>query len=633
MPLSRTNLLGQITSGNFGTGNFVSTALTPASNSLLVVGVAYVENSGTTTDPTSALTISGGSLTWTQQQTAVAAPTAFPTLVKIWTAPVVTGASMSVTLSAGGVRSAGLYGVSAVCYTGYNTGTPVGGTATGSQNGGFTGPPDPKSITLSAAPAAGDEVFGFVFADKNTAGTSPGSAFTEIDDLNNTNWGSLESEIRTASTSTTVDWVDLRPGGGSIFNFAAVAIVIKAAAAGAQASAQQPIVVSAPRPAPAGQRVLLRNTAALIVPPAKGSLALVVTQPSVAPAAASLLRRNTLADPPVLTTAGPVVITKPGALPASAAPLLLRGSLVDTAAPSTATPGPIVVTSAAGTRLATPVLLRTAPPDQPSPAPVVVTAVSASAASTAILFRSPMPVAAAPSVSTPSPIVVTAASLTPPADAFLIRGTLADPPVLTTASPLVVTSPVAPAASAVIQVRNPQPGAAIVSGPTTEPIVITQPAPPPAAAITVLRSSLQDVPVATPGPTVITSPASVRSSKPIVSRGSLVDFYAGTEPLIVTTAVATPRAAALFGRNSQPFIPPVPGPTTAPIVVTAPGRPVGSTALLLRGVGVPGVITPSAPGPLLRTTSRQAVLSTSNAARRLVTSARHRPLLTDSRED
>jgi hypothetical protein len=555
MPLSRTNLLGQITSGNFGTGNFVSTAFTPASNSLLVVGVAYVENSGTTTDPTSALTISGGSLTWTQQQTAVAAPTAFPTLVKIWTAPVTTGASMSVTLSAGGVRSAGLYGVSAVCYTGHNTGSPVGGTATGSQNGGFTGPPDPKSITLSAPPAAGDEVFGFVFADKNTAGTSPGSAFTEIDDLNNTNWGSLESEIRTASTSTTVDWVDLRPGGGSIFNFAAVAIVIKAAAAGAQASAQQPIVVSAPRTAPAGQQVLLRNTAALIVPPAKGSLALVVTQPSVAPAAASLLRRNTLADPPVLTTAGPIVTTRPGQPPASQA-LLLRGPLVDAVAPSAATPGPLVVTSPTAVRPAAPILVRTAPPTQPSPAPIVV---------------------AVPAAAPPAVVPV------------LLRAGFADAPVLTTASPLVVSAPVPPAAAAAVLARNPQAPVASPATSTSPPIVVTTPAAPAPGQALMTRGSLSDPPVlttasptlvtaaaqrpagltivirgpqltavqpatATPGPIVVTATQADRPSRPVLGRGSLADvFYAGAAPIVVTRAAPAIRGATVLVAATRQF--------------------------------------------------------------------------------
>lgn len=226
MALARTNLLGQISAGNFGTGNFTSNSFTPANNSLLVVGQVYVENSGSTTDPTSALTISGGGLTFTQQATAVAAPTAFPSLVKIWTAPVTTGASMTLVSSTSG-RNAGLYGVSVVCYTGYNTGTPVGGTATGQQNGGFGAAPNAVSLTFSGAPASGDEAFGFVFANKTTTDITPGSTLTEIDDQFNSNWGDLESETRTGSTSTTVDWVDLRPGGGSLFNYAAAAIVIQ----------------------------------------------------------------------------------------------------------------------------------------------------------------------------------------------------------------------------------------------------------------------------------------------------------------------------------------------------------------------------------------------------------------------
>lgn len=227
MALARTNLLSQITAGSgFGTGNFTSSSFTPADNSLLVVGVSFVENSGSTSDPTSVMAVSGGGLTFTQRATAVASPTAFSSLSQIWTAPVTTGASMAIGLSTSG-RNAGLYGISVVCYTGYNAGSPIGGTASGQQSGGFGSAPNAVSLTLSGAPASGDEVFGSIFADKTTADITPGSTFTEIHDLNNTSWGSLESEIRTASTSTTVDWVDLRPGGGSLFNYAATAIVVQ----------------------------------------------------------------------------------------------------------------------------------------------------------------------------------------------------------------------------------------------------------------------------------------------------------------------------------------------------------------------------------------------------------------------
>lgn len=366
----------------------------------------------------------------------------------------------------------------------------------------------------------------------------------------------------------------------------------------AVASARPPLVTSISRPVPAGQQVLLRNTAALIVPSAKGVAPIVVGRPGLGPAAVALLRRGALADPPVLTTVSPSVTTRPAPPPAAAA-LLLRGSLVDTVLPNTSTPGPIVVTFTAPPSPSAAILLRTAPTVPPGQQPMVVATPTAPA----------------------------------PAAAILLRASLADTPVLTTVAPLVVTTAAPPFAAAAIQLRNAQPAAVIVSGPTTAPIVITQPGPPPAAAAVMLRSSLLDVPVATPGPTVVTSPAPVRPSQPIVTRGSLADFYAGTEPLIVTTTVAAPRGTALLGRNPQPFIPPVPGPTTAPIVVTAPHRRARNAAVFLRGVGVPAVIVPSAPGPRLRTSTRPALLATTNTARQLATSGRHRPLRTDTRED
>ncbi len=235
MALSRTSLLGQISptpTGNFGTGNFVTNAFTPPDNSLLVVGVSIIENNGTTTDPLSAITVSGGGWTYTGGPGVSVSPTSYPTATKIFTAAVGTGASMTLTIGTGG-RAIGEYAVSVVAYTGYNTGAPTGATATGSQNGGFSGPPSPFSITLSAAPASTNEVFAVAGMDKSAAGATPGTAgtWTEVDDLTNTDWGGLESEVRTGSTSTTVDWADLRSGGGALFNVAAVAVEVKVAAA------------------------------------------------------------------------------------------------------------------------------------------------------------------------------------------------------------------------------------------------------------------------------------------------------------------------------------------------------------------------------------------------------------------
>lgn len=235
MALSRTNLLGQISptpTGNFGTGNFTTTAFTPPSNSLLVVGVSIIENSGTTTDPLSSITVSGGGWTYTGGPGVSVSPTSFPTATKVFTAPVGTGASMALTIGTGG-RAIGEYSVTVVAYTGYNTGAPTGATATGTQGSGFTGPPTPFSITLSAAPASTSEVFAVAGMDKTVAGASPGTTgtWTEVDDVENTDWGGLESQARTGSTSTTVDWADLRSGGGALFNVAAVAIEIVVASA------------------------------------------------------------------------------------------------------------------------------------------------------------------------------------------------------------------------------------------------------------------------------------------------------------------------------------------------------------------------------------------------------------------
>lgn len=234
MALSRTNLLGAFagTNGsNFGTGNYTSAAFTPPSSSLLVVAAVFVQNSGTT-DPTSAFQISdSGGHTWTQAVTTVVSPTSFPTCVKIWYTQITTGASTTVTLTTAG-RPSISYAVSVVAYTGYDTTTPVGATATGTQNGGFTGPPDPVTITLSGAPASTSEVIAAVGMNKSAASATEGSGWTELHDVTNTAGCSLESEARTGSTSTSVQWADLRSGGGALFNFAAVAAEIKEASGG-----------------------------------------------------------------------------------------------------------------------------------------------------------------------------------------------------------------------------------------------------------------------------------------------------------------------------------------------------------------------------------------------------------------
>jgi hypothetical protein len=77
------------------------------------------------------------------------------------------------------------------------------------------------SITLSAAPATSSEVIAACFTGlaSGTGTITPGSGFTEINDSTVSGWGVQQTEVRTGSTSTTVDWVDVcatgTPFGGS----------------------------------------------------------------------------------------------------------------------------------------------------------------------------------------------------------------------------------------------------------------------------------------------------------------------------------------------------------------------------------------------------------------------------------
>lgn len=185
--------------------------------------------------------------------------------------------------------------------------------------------------------------------------------------------------------------------------------------------------------------------------------------------------------------------------------------------------------------------------------PLVVTAAGPVPRPTVILQQAPTLPAGAP-----QPLVVTAAR--PPAGplAILTRGTLVDPPVLTTPSPTVVTAPVPVRPGQVLLLQNPQPAVAPVSGPTTAPVVITAPVGASAALAIAIRSPAATVAAATPVPYVITQPAPTPATpRPILARGSLVDFYAGTKPLVVGGPGALPAGFVAFVRSPQPASTPV----------------------------------------------------------------------------
>lgn len=228
MTLVGTDLLAQISgaSGNAGTGAFVTNTFTPSDGALLVVAVGGMENGGSDVFLTD-LTISGGGLTFTAQQSA-SADTAFSIGQRIYTAPVAVGASMALTLDCG-TRNMGFYTATVRQYLGHDPANPIRGKATGFQSGGFAGPPTPATITLDQAPLSTSEVVAGVTMNKATATATEGAGWTELSDVHNTTWGGGQAERRTASTSATVAWADLRPGGGALFAFAAVAVEVVAA--------------------------------------------------------------------------------------------------------------------------------------------------------------------------------------------------------------------------------------------------------------------------------------------------------------------------------------------------------------------------------------------------------------------
>jgi hypothetical protein len=228
--LTRTNLLGQISAEGIGTGGFTTNAFTPPNNSLLVVVVFGQAGNGVSATYTN-FTCSGGGLTFNRRVGIDNVDTSFDLGIAIFTAPVTTGASMTLAV-AQGTSSFNVWAVSAFAYTGYDTSSPVGAIATGSDSqpvavdGAY-------SITLNAAPAASSEVAAGLGMDKEVIGTTPGSAFTELHDLQSGASAGLETEVRTGSTSTTVDWIDTNTGSGStIFAIAAAALEIKKAAGG-----------------------------------------------------------------------------------------------------------------------------------------------------------------------------------------------------------------------------------------------------------------------------------------------------------------------------------------------------------------------------------------------------------------
>lgn len=231
--LTRTNLVNTLSSSVATT---TTSSFTPSDNSLLVVFVGGVQDGEG--DPTADTLVTGGGLTWTKRLTLWQEDQNYDgwgTWINAWTAEVTSGSSM--TVSGGTSDTQDGVWVSVTEFTGYDTSSPIGASAT--QPRSYT--QGPLSFTLSASPASDSYVIAGVtlnnWQDSSGSATTPGTGWTQLWEGDNRTaretWGHVQD--RTASTSDIVLWneVDAIPGTPPPNSGSAVAaaIEIKAAAA------------------------------------------------------------------------------------------------------------------------------------------------------------------------------------------------------------------------------------------------------------------------------------------------------------------------------------------------------------------------------------------------------------------
>lgn len=208
MALAKTDIGTYVSGDSFGTGVFTTGSFTPPDNSLLVVLVTAF-GFGTSVDLGAELSVSGGGLTWTGR-IAVGDLVSWTTGVSVFTAPVTTGASMTLDFDCG-AEDVYNYVAQVFAFTDYDTGSPVGATAsnaTMATNGA-------DALTLSASPASTSYVLGLIAINQNT-GTSvatpdAGDGWAEVlVATGNLRW--TQSIGRTGSTTTSVGWSDVATG-------------------------------------------------------------------------------------------------------------------------------------------------------------------------------------------------------------------------------------------------------------------------------------------------------------------------------------------------------------------------------------------------------------------------------------
>lgn len=229
-----------------GAPSVTSGSITTVDNSLLVVSLAAmsVGNSATDNYSTANSTLSGGGLTWTKRVAVNDDGTKgfnYTSLQEIWTAPVTTGASITLTwsntLNTSGSGDATRVTLHVFYFTGHHA-TPTGATCS------TIALSDPLGgMTLSGAPASTSTVIlaREIEADATTditATPDTSGGFTELYDVpavsGSEGYACLQAQYRTGSTSTAVEWDDINANSIAVFGSPmGLGLEIVAAAGGA----------------------------------------------------------------------------------------------------------------------------------------------------------------------------------------------------------------------------------------------------------------------------------------------------------------------------------------------------------------------------------------------------------------
>ncbi len=214
MALVRTARLNVTSADAFGTGTYTPASFTPSNSSLLAVVVQTQQQADDGISGADLTLTDSAGLTWTKRVSTSAAPAGWSEAIAIFTAPVTTGTSMTVSADAGAFAVEN-YRVDVYEYTSNSGGTlGTGATASGSDADGNNA----ASITLSASPASSSEVLAAANVARNVGSggsVTEGAGWTELIDVARNDWWNFHVQVRGGSTSTSVDWADLEGSGGA----------------------------------------------------------------------------------------------------------------------------------------------------------------------------------------------------------------------------------------------------------------------------------------------------------------------------------------------------------------------------------------------------------------------------------